>query len=225
MDIRGRCDYVNNKKEFKTCPARIDTAVFFINHSDVYADVEKAKNKRSKNAIMRQFLLKTAKLSRPDANEAIKLYWEQNPEVVKPKRKYVRKAKPVVEKFYVSSGCMTKSFYKNYIKHEVSKIKQKQFEERLQDEEEDYIEYYRVGIDNPNDRSWEFTTLWFFDIGLERGYMPVCKSGINTSSGMAMSMCGMDSDEETTMTLEELVDFAPCGKSKESVKNLLLMKK
>lgn len=77
MDIRGHCCYSYHKKDFKTCPARIDTAVFHLkNERDVYCDMENAKTKRSKNAIMRRFLLKTIKLSRADATKAIEYYWD-----------------------------------------------------------------------------------------------------------------------------------------------------
>jgi hypothetical protein len=105
MDIRGRCCYSYHKKDFKTCPSRIDTAVFHLeNERDVYCDMENAKTKRSKNAIMRRFLLKTIKLSRPDATRAIEYYWDTRPEeeqvVVKPKRKYVRKTPLAIKLIY-----------------------------------------------------------------------------------------------------------------------------
>jgi len=135
------------------------------------------------------------------------------------------------QKFYLASGLIGKSFYDNYIKKEVSKTTQKKFEALLEDEDEDFIEYYRVGIDNPDDREWEFSFLWFFDINLEKGYMPVFKSGVNTSSCLAMEMCGMDRDDEdeedNLKTLEELLEYAPNGseKSKETLKKLLEMKK
>jgi hypothetical protein len=270
MDIRGRCCYFYNKKDFKTCPARIDTAVFHLgNERDVYCAMEYARNRRSKNAIMRKFLLKTIKLTRPDATKAIEHFWYNHEEeeeeiIVKPKRKYVRKPKPVVEPepvvepvvepepepepvvepepepepepvvepenslFYLSSGSISKTFYENYIKEEISKKTQKKFEDLLKDEDEDYIEYYRVGIDNPTDRDCEFSSLWFFDINLEKGYMPVFKSGVNTSSYMAMEMCGMDREDEDDITksLEELLEYAPNGseKSKELLKKVLLNK-
>jgi hypothetical protein len=131
------------------------------------------------------------------------------------------------QKFYVASGCVGKHFYENYIKHEVSKKTQEKFEALLQDEDEDFIEYYRVGISNPDDRAWEFSSLWFFDINLGSGwYLPVFKSGVNTSSYLALEMCGKD-EEENTRTLEELLDYSPNGnqKSKDQIKKLLLMKK
>jgi len=76
MDIRGRCCFHNNKKSFKVCPARIDTAVFHLeNDCEVYRSMENSKNKRSKDAVMRKYLLKIIKLNRVDANKAIEHYW------------------------------------------------------------------------------------------------------------------------------------------------------
>ena len=132
------------------------------------------------------------------------------------------------QKFYLASGLIGKSFYENYIKDDVLNVTKAKFEELLKDED-DYVEYYRINIDNPDDRSYEFSCLWFFDINLENGYMPFFKSGINTSSYLAMEMCGMDRDEEedNKLTLNELLEYAPnrSEKSKETIKKLLLMKK
>lgn len=133
------------------------------------------------------------------------------------------------KKYYLASGIIGKSFYEDYIKEEVSKAIQAKFKALLKDEE-DFIEYYRVSIDNPNDRAMEFSCLWFFDINLEKGYMPVFISGVNTSSCLALEMCGMDRDEEDEedegLTLEELLEYAPNGskKSKEIIKKLILIK-
>jgi hypothetical protein len=128
--------------------------------------------------------------------------------------------------FYLTRGVMEKSFYENYIKAELSKTTQKKFEALLKDEDEDYIEYYRVSISNPDDRAWEFSSLWFFDIGLKKGYMPVYITGVNTSSGLAMELCGMDSDdEEEERTLEELLDYCPIEKAKETIRQILELKK
>jgi len=136
------------------------------------------------------------------------------------------------KKFYMSSGCVGKDFYEKHIKDEVSKATQKKFEALLNDEDEDFIEYYRVSISNPDDKAWEFSSLWFFDINLEQGwYMPVFKSGVNTSSCLAMEMCGMDredeDEEDNTKTLEELLDYAPNRnqKSKDQIKRILLLKR
>jgi hypothetical protein len=76
MDIRGRCCYT--KENFKTCSARIDTALFHMgNDYDTYNAIAQAKNTRGKNAIIRKYLLKTMKLNRVDANEAISLFISQ----------------------------------------------------------------------------------------------------------------------------------------------------
>jgi len=134
-------------------------------------------------------------------------------------------------KYYLANGCIGKNFYKDWIKNAVSKATQKKFEALLKDEDEDFIEYYRVGISNPDDKAWEFSSLWFFDINLDKGYMPVFLSGVNTSSALAMEMCGIDRDDEdgedNGRTLEELLEYAPNGseQSKGAIKKYLLMKK
>lgn len=133
------------------------------------------------------------------------------------------------QKFYLSSGYITKSFYHRYIKDEVSKATQKKFEAILKNEEEDFIEYDRCGISNPDDSVVEFSSLWFFDINLDSGYMPVFIAGINTSSRLALEMCGMDRDdrEDEELTLEQMLEKAPNGsqQSKEAIKKILLKKK
>jgi hypothetical protein len=133
------------------------------------------------------------------------------------------------QKFYLSSGWITKSFYHRYIKDEVSKATQKKFEALLINEEEDFIEYDRCGISNPDDSVVEFSSLWFFDINLDSGYMPVFIAGINTSSRLAMELCGMDRDdrEDEELTLEQMLEKAPNGsqQSKEAIKKILLKKK
>lgn len=136
------------------------------------------------------------------------------------------------QKFYVSSGCISYHFYDNFIKNKIYKSVQKLFEALLEDNEEDLIEYYRVSIDNPDDREWEYSCLWFFDINLKNGkYMPVYVSGINTKSSLAGVMCEMDreedEEEDNTKTLEELLDYVPNGneEAKETFKKLLLFKK
>jgi len=61
--------------------------------------------------------------------------------------------------------------------------------------------------------------------------MPVFLSGVNTSSALAMEMCGIDRDDEdgedNGRTLEELLEYAPNGseQSKGAIKKYLLMKK
>lgn len=134
------------------------------------------------------------------------------------------------KKYYLASGLIGNSFYEDYIKDNISKATQAKFKALLKDEE-DFIEYYRVRIDNPSDRATEFSCLWFFDINLEKGYMPVFISGVNMSSRLALEMCGMDRDEEdeedSGLTLEELLEYSPNGskKSKEIIKKLLLNEK
>ena len=132
-------------------------------------------------------------------------------------------------KWYLNSGCIGKDFYENYIKEKYNKTTQSKFEKLLQDGD-DYIDYYRVGIENPNDNEWEFSQLWFFDINLDIGYMPLFISGINTSSCLAFELCGMDRDEEDDednwKTMEEIMELAPNGgeKSKLKIRQILTLK-
>jgi len=126
----------------------------------------------------------------------------------------------------IDRGVIDKRFYERYIKERISnKTVQKKFETLLQDEDEDFIEYCRVGISNPDDTAWQFSSLWFFDIGLKKGCMPILLLGINTSSCLAMELCGMDNDEEEYKTLDELMDYVPnCSeKQKDNIKKVLEM--
>ena len=136
------------------------------------------------------------------------------------------------QKWYVYSGCVDRNFYDNFIKDEITKTAQKKFEELLGEEEDgEIVEYYRIGVANPADCKWEYSTLWFFDLGYERGYLPVYKSRVNTSSAFAMCSCGMDRDDDeedkeyNLKTLEELLEFAPSDKSKEAIREILTQKK
>jgi len=81
MDIRARCCFVNARKAFQTCPARIDTALFQLqNDAETDKLVYSAKNRRNATKYVREFLLKKIKLTRPDANKVIGLYWEEKDE-------------------------------------------------------------------------------------------------------------------------------------------------
>ena len=131
-------------------------------------------------------------------------------------------------KWYMNNGCVGKNFYKSYIKDRVSKQTQAKFNKLLQDDDEDFIDYYRVNIENPDDRENQYSSLWFFDIDLEKGYMPVFISNINTSSCLAMEMCEMDGededeDEDNWKNMDDLLEYAPNGseKSKDTLKNVL----
>ena len=130
-------------------------------------------------------------------------------------------------RYWLIRGWITKPIYNRFFKDEFSKINQKKFAAILKNEEEDFIEYYRVGIDDPSNSRCEFSSLWFFDINLDRGYLPAFLQGINTSSALAMTMCGMDRDDEEddVVTLNDLLKFAPDvnKKSKEALKKILLM--
>lgn len=130
------------------------------------------------------------------------------------------------EKYYVATGLIDKDAYNEYFKSEVSKKITTMFNKCFKDRNFKYVHFYRVGINNPTDKEYEFSSLWFFDINLKSGYIPIFKAGVNTSSCFAMFMCDLDrDDDDSELTFDELLDFAPCKTSRESVKTILQMNK
>jgi hypothetical protein len=130
------------------------------------------------------------------------------------------------KKWYVNSGSISKDFYKNYISSNIQPQSKKKFNQIFkdnQDEGDNFVDYYRISVNNKNDAGYEFSSLWFFDIDLKKGHLPVYLSGVNTSSCLAMEMCGMDNDweEEQHFTLEEILDLCPCETSRKTIRNLL----
>ena len=131
------------------------------------------------------------------------------------------------KKWYVSSGSISKDFYKNYISSNIQTQFKKKFNQIFkdnQDEGDNFVDYYRISVDNKNDAGYQFSSLWFFDIDLKKGHLPVYLSGVNTSSCLAMEMSGMDSEweEDKHFTLEEILDLCPCETSKGTIRNLLV---
>ena len=82
MDIRGRCDYIYEKKAFLKCPARVDTAYFcLMNDWETYDKLQK-QSKRSycedgEKEIIRMFCHHTLGLkSIDDKRKVIEMYYE-----------------------------------------------------------------------------------------------------------------------------------------------------
>jgi hypothetical protein len=131
------------------------------------------------------------------------------------------------KKWYVNSGSISKDFYKNYISSNIQTQSKKKFNQIFKDNEDEgdnFVDYYRISVDNKNDAGNQFSSLWFFDIDLKKGHLPVYLSGVNTSSCLAMEMCGMDRDWEIleqNFTLEEILDLCPCETSRKTIRNLL----
>lgn len=75
MDIRGRCDYTFNAEEFKSCPARVDTALFYFNNDyQMYKRMQRFTKDCFKNKLICDFIIKIG-LTEKDADEAVKQYW------------------------------------------------------------------------------------------------------------------------------------------------------
>jgi hypothetical protein len=116
-----------------------------------------------------------------------------------------------MNKYYLNSGLVDRDFYNNFIRNDINQPDRLLFETALVPSE-DCIEFYRIEIKNPNDRPYEMSSLWFFDIGLN-GHYPLAKLGVNTSSALSLTMCGVDRDveEEEWLTEEEVIAFV-CGR-------------
>jgi hypothetical protein len=132
----------------------------------------------------------------------------------------------------VDNGLMGKNFYLDFVKSYLDKSLRKKFEEIFEDED-GYVEYYSVSINDPNDYEVTFSILYYFDVGLSSGCIPVYINRINTSSCMALCMCNMareydEGEEPLTYTLEELMDMLPPAdnavnkKYRETIKKILL---
>ncbi len=83
MDIRGRCDYIYDKKAFLKCPARVDTAYFcLMNDWETYDKLQK-QSKRSycedgEKEIIRMFCHHTLGLkSIHDKRKVVEMYYEE----------------------------------------------------------------------------------------------------------------------------------------------------
>ncbi len=146
---------------------------------------------------------------------------------------------PKPKQWYRNRGVISKRFYNDYVrKHLSAKMKTKfdnafksevEYDEDMDEEdmvEETLIEFDRFTIDNPDDREYEFSTLWFFDIGFEKGYLPVFIPSINTSSYMAMCMCGIDADDDNECniyTMEEIINYGIDKKQKKTIEYVLTL--
>jgi hypothetical protein len=122
---------------------------------------------------------------------------------------------------YVASGTIDKDFYESYIKSKISASARSKFKKIFEDEDAT-VDYYRVGINNPDDRAWTYSCLWFFDI-LDKGYLPVYHSCINTSSGLAMCMSCMDrdDDDDNFMPIHKIIEFGGNKTNQKIIKDLL----
>ncbi len=109
------------------------------------------------------------------------------------------------KKWYIHSGKMSSYTFERSFQQFLPKNQTKRMTEYLKEQGEDgYIEYLRVSIYVDTDTDYEFSSIWFLDINLDNGkYQPVLKTGINTSSVLALEMCGMEEDEDEDEEDEE----------------------
>ena len=123
----------------------------------------------------------------------------------------VVEVEPEVQKRYVAEGIMSKRFYNQFIRGNMTAKDQSLMDAVYGDYEEDEmgVEYRVVLWGNPTDYITEYSELWFLDCEPEEGYYyPVIVREINTTSPYAMSRCGMDrdpqeDDEESLMKTDE----------------------
>ena len=136
------------------------------------------------------------------------------------KLRIVLKIVPEPEKtYYVAEGTMDSHFFKEYLEEKCGKKvlqRIKKYWTTMDDEEEgEGLEYKVFGIENTDDKEWEYSECWLLDN--EGGYVPIFVTGINTSSCYAAGRCGMDreieegDDVKTQYTLDEICEMlAPC---------------
>jgi hypothetical protein len=124
-------------------------------------------------------------------------------------------------KYYLNEGSMDKTFFDEYIRHQIiSSGCKKKCDKILEDFE--FIEYYTIGL--KSDRVACYSELWFLDINLDDNkYLPVLIEDINTSSYYSLSRCSMDNDydeDNNYKTIDEILELCPID-VKETVYNIL----
>jgi hypothetical protein len=145
---------------------------------------------------------------------------------------------PQPKKWARYEGSISLDFYESFIRHHLSAKMEKEFDKIYdagkytdEDDDEEYcdqsVNFYRFTVDNPEDRGYTFSTLWFFDVELPKGYAVVYIPHINTSSSMAMAFEGADMGEDVYeveyKTMEEIIDYGVSEKTKARIKKLLTL--
>ena len=106
-----------------------------------------------------------------------------------------------IKLFGLTRGCFDMDFYEQFIKHNLTKKQQKLLKEAINDD--GFAEYERIAFKSNTDRVVEFTTIFIIDIA--GSSVPIICDGVNTSSCLAMCLCGTDceggdeSDEENEL--------------------------
>jgi hypothetical protein len=134
--------------------------------------------------------------------DIIKEMGKSNPSILKKHEMRVKAFEKRSHKWYVTEGCMGKVTYERSFQHLIKNEEARKFyDDFFDDNEGEYLEYCRVGFRNPTDSKCEFSSIWFLEYF--RDFIPVVLKGVNTSSALAMEMCGMDRDEEEQEEDEE----------------------
>ena len=106
-----------------------------------------------------------------------------------------------IKLFGLTRGCFGMEFYEDFIKHNLTKKQQKLLKEAINDDGS--AEYERIAFKSNTDSVVEFTTIFIIDV--DGSSVPVICDNVNTSSCLALCLCGTDceggdeSDEENEL--------------------------
>jgi len=112
---------------------------------------------------------------------------------------------------YVRDCCIDKEAFDEYLADSIPTKMKTKMDKYVEGNEEEPMECMRFGLTNPTDRKGlEYSVCMLVDC--EGGYMPIFKTGINTSSYFAMWSCGIDRDyddeeEIPKMTINEIAEM------------------
>jgi hypothetical protein len=143
----------------------------------------------------------------------------------------VEPVKPQIQKkkqdaVVVRDGAMGRWFYRTFIRENIlSNTIRKRIDSLLSDDE-DFIEYYVIGIIDPSDTAVTYSELWMLDVLEESNkYLFHYVSNINTSSAYALSRCAMDredyEDDYIEFTYDKIKEMCPNERAWKTIKTLL----
>jgi hypothetical protein len=112
---------------------------------------------------------------------------------------------------YVRDCCIDKEAFDEYLADSIPTKMKTKMDKYMEGNEEEPMECMRFGLTNPTDRKGlEYSVCMLVDC--DGGYMPIFKTGINTSSYFAMWSCGIDrdyddEDEIPKLTINEIAEL------------------
>ena len=112
---------------------------------------------------------------------------------------------------YVRDCCIDKEAFDEYLADSIPTKMKTKMDKYMEGNEEEPMECMRFGLTNPTDRKGlEYSICMLVDC--DGGYMPIFKTGINTSSYFAMWSCGIDrdyddEDEIPKLTINEIAEL------------------